>query len=125
MQTRAGGFRLPPMQCRSLPVLLLFASLLCAAAHAQPVAEVGDGLEATPPAKSPAEAKAAADKLIVEYRKPKLDAARRKAVVGEILALGPDGARLLAPELAKDTGARRKTYLARFEKAAAKAGEQR
>src|SRR3954470_12544216 len=67
------------------------------------------------PAGDPTKVKAAVDKLLGDYRNPKSDPAARQKAVHDILDLGPDGARLLVPELAKDLGTRRKTYLAHFD----------
>lgn len=77
-----------------------------------------------PPA-DPAKLKALVQQKLTEFRKPKLDDERRKALAGELLNLGPDAAKLFAPELAKDFAARRKSYLAHFDRAAAKAIEPR
>jgi uncharacterized protein YkwD len=93
--------------------ILLIAFVTCLPARADE-----DGLDDPPPL-TPAQSKAALDKGIAEFRNPKTEPARRKQVARDLVNLGPDGARAVVPELAKEVAARRKDYFARFDKAAA------
>lgn len=57
-------------------------------------------------------------KLLADYRNPKLSAEERGKVVEQVLALGEEGARRLIDPLGRDFKTKRAAYLKRYEKAA-------
>ena len=111
----------------------IFVALVILPALRSP-AQNNDGFDDPPPAAKPAAPATPADpaklnalvrQKLNEFRKPKLEEEKRRAATREIIDLGPDAAKLFVPELAKDFAARRKAYLAHFDRVAAKAIEPR
>ena len=72
-----------------------------------------DGLDdPVVPAVSPAQLKA----KLADYRSPKTDPAKRIKIAEELIALGPDGAKAVVPEMAKEVAARQVPSLGRWRR---------
>lgn len=98
------------------PLLILAACAMCRGDN--------DGFDDPAPV-DPVKLKATVSEKLLEFHKPKIEETSRRKVAEEIIALGPEAAKLFVPELAKDFAARQKAYAGHFEKSAYKAIEPR
>ncbi len=82
---------------------------------------VGGGAVAAPsgPAAARQQEAQAVQKLILQLKAPKIDAAQRKPIVDQLLALGEEGPRRLTQHAGAERAAAESAYLSKFEKAAA------